>query len=386
MASERDDPIWNRDTYAASITSTCFSSTPYDTGWDGAPQWDIDGAILQADLQMRRLLELEVAIQPVRVRATQIARQIEALPPCGWAFPQFIEAVCRNIGTGDPKAANPSGCYEVGGARLGLMAAYSVCLDGWLKGVAADEVGAALQERSTDGRDWHAISSGILETLGERTKERALLVRRLLARLRFWLRAPYGSLKADDNPRLGYLYTHAMGRYGGWDYFSFENHDPEIADLEQRIRGLMPAADRWLELINCTWPCAPKVFRYIERLIGAIGNAAGPDAAPPEPGETPVRTPSFRAESTYLSSDASRRLYRAALHALAAFVSDAFPTDVMPQSLPRDARFAEWLRSLLGETSPQKVWLAALLWKRIRMFEESYKSFHFTMNAHQTTS
>ncbi len=367
---------WNRENFESSLTRTCFSSTPYDTGWDGAPQWNIDGAVLQNDAEMRRLLELEWAVQPVPVWAQKVARQIEQMAPCGWCFPQCVQATCQNIGAGDAAAASPCGCYVVGTRRLQLMASYAACLDGWVKRAQPGSVAQGLLENADDERDWLQIATGVFDALGEPTPRRALLVRALLARLRFWLRAPFGHLKRDENWRLGYFYSHSMGRYGGWDYFSFHHHDPEFVELHERVRAEVPHADRWLELIDCTWPCAPKVFRYLERIIlatGALqeGGEALPDDLVSETNDRPI----LRIDGTYLDSDTSRGLFNASVSALAEFANG--------DGASQGTGFGSQLQHLLGDRSPQKVWLAALLRKRSKLFEESFKSFHFTRNAQQ---
>lgn len=374
------DSDWCRDVYERSITRLCFASTPYDAGWDGDSRRSVDGKALQQDAQMRRLVEMETGIRPVPLWARKIAEQIGELAPCGWCFPQFVEAVYRNIGSGDAAAAHPCGCYNVGERRLQLMANYALCLDGWLKGVCPEDTAAAVTCHVVDQRDWLSIARKVYGALGEQAPAKALLVRRLLGRLRFWLRAPFGPLKADDNPRLGYLYTHAMGRYGGWDHFSFERHDPDVVELEQRIRAEVAKPDRWLELIESTWPCAPKVFRYLERIVLAIGRIEqGGNTAPAElndslPGDV------LQADGTCMGSGESRCLFDTGVSTLAKFVSGAFPAEPVEGS-GLDARFGSRLEALLGEPSPQKLWLAALLLKRVALFEGSFKSFHFTRDA-----
>jgi hypothetical protein len=378
------DPIWNRDTFEGSLTRMCFSSTPYDAGWDGDRGLGIDGTVLQGDRQMRRLVEMEVALRPVGVRTQQMAMQVKGMPPCGWCFPQFVEAVCTNLGADDPHAATPCGCYVVGGRRLELMANCALCLDAWAKAVPPATTATALQQRAGDGRDWSRIARNVFDALGEPSRPKRLLVRRLLGRLRFWLRAPLGHPKADDNPRLGYFYTHSMGRFGGWDYFSFERHDADVVDLEAQIHAEIGSPKRWLELIDCTWPCAPKVFRYLERLIVAIGRIEqGAAAAPPAlTDELPADI--LQTEGTFLDSDRSRTLFRTALDALGRFLGDEFPVDATPGAL--DERWAERLADLLGEPSRPKRWPAALLLKRILLFRPSFKRFHFTAGPEQTRS
>jgi len=41
--------------------------------------------------------------------------------------------------------------------------------------------------------------------------------------------------------------------------------------LCERIREIAPDADNLLDNIEATWLCAPKAFRYVERIIQAIG-------------------------------------------------------------------------------------------------------------------
>lgn len=276
----------------------------------------------------------------------------------------------------------PCGCYTVGPQRLQLLAGYAVCLDGWLKRVPSESLGGGLLEHAFDERDWVAIAAKVWEGLGPSSPAKVLLVRRLLARLRFWLRAPFGPLKQDDNWRLGYLYVHAMGRYGGWDYFSFENYDPDVAELNGRIRREISHADRWLELIECTWPCAPKVFRYVERIIIAIGGLMRGEDVSPDDLAARTGESLLQIDETYLSSDESRRAFRTAMSALAQFVAEEFPvTGLTRENI--DGGFASRLRTALGAPSPERTWLAALLLKRIKLFEDSFKSFHFTRGPQQ---
>ena len=332
---------------------------------------------------MRRLLEMEVALRPVPLWAQAVARQVQSMAPCGWCFPQFVEVVCMNIGARDAAAADPKRCYDVGPHRLALMANFAVCLDGWLKGVSSEVVAVELRQHSTvDGRDWIRFARSIHRALGEPIVRRRLLVRRLLARLRFWLRAPLGKDTPDDNWRLGYFYTHAMGRDAGWDYFSLHTHDAEIAELDERIAAELDEPERWLTLIDSTWPCAPKVFRYLERLILAIGQTTETEGGAPPRITDPLPDGFLEIADTYLATDRSRALYAAAVSALATYLANAFPAGA-PVAWDVDADLAASLSRLLGEPTPVKCWPAALLLKRITLFADSFKRFHFTRDPNQ---
>ena len=91
--------------------------------------------------------------------------------------------------------------------------------------------------------------------------------------------------------------------------------------------------------------------------------------------------PSSGIESTYLDTETSRGLFDDAVGALRKFVGDDSPA--AGDGGHQDTEFCAQLEHLLGDRSPVKVWLAALLLKRIKLFEESFKSYHFTRNAQQ---
>lgn len=375
---------WTKDTYEASNTRACFSSTPYDTGWDGAPQWGIDGAQLRNDPEMQTLLVLEGDIAPLSGRTRKIAGQVEQMPPCGWAFPQIVEAICANIGADDAGAMLPGACYCVGQERLDLLARYACCLDGWVKGATPARIAAQVRLSASGDRDWSMIAENISQVLGARSDAKELLTRRLLLRLRFWLRAPYGTLKVDANPQLGYFYDYPMGRHGGWDYFSFHQQDPEIGEVDERINFLLTKGQQWIDLIDCTWPCAPKIVRYLERLILAIGGIDDyPDDLPSTVADHFRGQEILQTSGSYLDTQTSRALYHAALSVLSRFVDGAIAPP--PESTARDKQFALRLKTLLGDPTPEKRWLAALLAKRISLFAPEFKSFHFTRNMRQVT-
>ena len=368
---------WDRIAYEASFTRHCLSWTPF-CAWDA--RWG--DRCLKDDAHMRRLVELEQAASPIPLWAQTVCRQIDAMPACGWAVPEHVEAVCCNIGRQDPEASHPPCCYLVGPERLELMSRVAMLLDGWLKSVAPDEAAAALERGESHARPWREIVRDVWQALGECHPRKTLLVRRLLARLRFWLRAPYGAAKADDNPRMGYLYTPALGRYPGWDYFGFAESDPEAIELNEQIRQCLDEPQRWIDLISYTWPCAPKAFRFIERLIVAIGRV--PDDGPSAPAQLDDQLPTglLRIEGTYLDTPTSRRLYNTAIAALTRFVGDALRTGVKAAG-EADPVWRDRLVRLLGEPSAPATWLAALLLVRLVFFEESFRSFHFTRNIHQ---
>ena len=371
--------VWCRENYENSFTRHCFSATPFcgSVGWEAT--WGEDGSALKESPQIRRLVELEYAVRPVPLWAQRVARQIDEFPPCGSAFRQSVEAVCTNIGRHDAEALKTLRCYTPGPSRLAMLSHVALLLDGWLKSVSPDRVAMAIARADGSALDWSEVTQGVWAALGQHEPRKCLLVRRLLERLRFWLRAPYEGAKLDDNPHLGYLYVPELGRYGGWDYMGFEHNQVTSRELDDRIRKEIDDADVWLDLIASTWPCAPKVMRFLERIICAAG------------GITAGSTSSFRTleqslaatgtvlpvAHTYLDSDVSRLLFDTVLHVLGGYVQDGF---CLPVELPgsTDRKWADRLVSLLGGPDEVKLWLASLLLERIALLKESFKSFHFT--------
>ena len=44
-----------------------------------------------------------------------------------------------------------------------------------------------------------------------------------------------GEQEVERQQRLGTLYTPALARYPGWDYFGFADSDPEVVELNEQI-------------------------------------------------------------------------------------------------------------------------------------------------------
>ena len=371
--------VWCRENYENSFTRDCFSFTPFcgSVGWEAT--WGDGGPALKDDPQIRRLIELEYAVRPVPLWAQRVARQIDEFPPCGAAFPQSVEAVCTNIGRRDAEALKTWRCYTPGPNRLDMLSRVALLLDGWLKGLPPDRVSMALGRGGSSALDWPGVTDAVWAALGPHEPRRCLLIRRLLERLRFWLRAPYEGTKLDENPRLGYLHVPELGQYGGWDYMAFEHNEVASKELDGRIREEVDDGDVWIDLIASTWPCAPKVMRFLERLICSAGKitADGTSSIKALQQSLPATGTVLPVTGTYLDSDASRLLYDTALRVLGEYVQDEFCLPVeLPESI--DGEWGKRLASVLSERDEVKLWLAALLLERIALFREGFKSFHFT--------
>jgi hypothetical protein len=117
-----------------------------------------------------------------------------------------------------------------------------------------------------------------------------LLIRRLVHRLRWWIKA---LIWFDDRRDRFLLDVYAgdvrgdeanFSAYGNppfGDPWFTERELPEMKELATQIRDIVPDGEILLSNIEETWLCAPKVFRYVERLIldiGSIGSAHAPNS------------------------------------------------------------------------------------------------------------
>lgn len=138
----------------------------------------------------------------------------------------------------------------------------------------------------------------------------------------------------------------------------------------------MPGGKRWVELIDYTWPCAPKVFRFLERIVAYVGATPDAGAVPNEKMDVPAF---LDIEGTYLGSDESRGLYAAALAALAEFTAGQFDPPSQIEG-PADQQWKQRLLAGLGQRSPESTYLAALFLERLWLLKGEFRSFHFTRN------
>jgi hypothetical protein len=364
----------DRESFDSSITPTCFPASAWPSPRTGQDSWQAVSAASGGDSDLRRLLEMERACRPVPAWARQVARQIGNLPPCGWCLLQAVEAICKNIGAADGDAAHPHGCHRVGPHQMQLMSDYAVCLNGWLRGANPEMVAADTSEKSLGWRDWEQIAKRIGESLGEPTGAKVLLVRRMIVHLRRsgLLVSPPAAGDGAAVPGAGE--PAAEGR-PAWRPGMPEKADPSLAELEAQIRRDVPAAENWLGLINSAWPCAPRPFHFLERIIAAIGQIGLEGVFHPEDlarGGTTVGFPKH-SDGPGLDPQRNSRLFDATLRALQDFLAAAPPATQRLES-GDDKAWADDLTGALGPSAPVKAWLAAVLLQRVRMSEQPFKS------------
>jgi len=336
---------WTQEAFAASITGRAWTYTEHDGGWKNCC----------GSAELRTIFTEEMTLGFIPEWAVEIVDRMltNPLAPCGhYTFPRPILQVCEAIAQQRCPDLILS-CYTADPERKALMSHYVFILDAWSKRAPLDAVGAELALRGDPTKDWNCISQAIYSTLGKPTQQRLLLVRRLIHRLRWWLK----TLIWNDDRRNCYGPDTYLGDVRGdekWgDYGNVGFHDPyfaelrepEIRELSAQIREQIPDGEKILERIESTWLCAPKTFRYLERLISEIGGI-GVDIRPD------FTRSILQCEETYPDFEACRKWH-------AAFVT------ALDSWLGRDADAVP----ILGEVTPAKHWLVAMLRYRLRIYE-----------------
>jgi len=227
------------------------------------------------------------------------------------------------------------------------------CLDAWLHSAPLETAIWELERHSIDGRDWAGIVSRITTTLGEPHPLRVLLIERLIHRLRWWIKVH--SWDNDGRTQFGLdQYLGDPRGDGDWgdfgdpelrDPYFVELGEPDIVTMEERIRIEVTDGEALLVRVQSTWLCAPKAFRYIERILTEIGCIGTTD------------TPDFNqrlldCDDTYPDFEQAREWETTLLNRLASWlVGDS---DAVPE---------------LGPVTPTKHWLAGLLRYRLTLMD-----------------
>lgn len=349
---------WNKDAWQDSVSSQCWWFTPYDAGWDECKK---HGRDIAADGELSQIVEMEQEAGPIPDWAREVVRVIVHLPaPCGhYSFPQPCLEAITCIGSGDPPK-HVHGCYTADGDRKRRMQNYLLCLDGWLKGAKPSDVVAELTFNGCDGVDWKKVCTSLWEVLGEHTKLKRLLIERTCHRYRWWVK----TLTWDDDSRNRFQQDRYLGdiRGSGDTYGNPEFKDPYFTELEspeaKRIEAELHKLDpNWMSRfgdIRETWLCGPKSFRFLERILWAIGKDSPNARDESVPGFLMCRdtTPDPKQAGTW---------WREFLAAL----------DAWWQGKDADGPVAKDVSTRLGESTPLKRWLVRLYAKRLCVIEET---------------
>ena len=352
---------WCKDTYEASVSSGCWWFTPYDDGWDGSD--------LPQDAELRAIVEMEARLGRVPAWAVAVARtSVRNVPPCGhYTFPrQYLETIDA-IGKKEPQSFLHT-CFTVDSHRKRQLADYCLCLDAWLAGASCDAPANELAALGSRKIDWFAVCQALWEVLGEHTELKRLLVERTLIQTRWWIKScVWDEDSADRFGRDTYL-----GDYADAGCFATDNGNPDlvaptfhlhasprIQEIEQCLEVICPDWAWFRNLIvDGSWPCATKTFRYLERLLWSIGKEKPAVSLPSYPLADADVVPDFlQAADTCTSPKQAARWWREFVEALSAWW----------QGQPATGRVANDIAARLGEVDDVKRWLVRLYAHRLRL-------------------
>lgn len=329
---------WSRESWDASV-----SAKGYNSDWWTTLTPEREPALWA---ELRAVYDEEADIGDVPDWASEIVVRMMQLPMCGgYAYPdnvtQIIDAISQQQA---PDVVMR--CYTVDPDRKTLMSYYVFCLDAWLKDAPLATAAVELALRDQLRRNWQQIVSAIYHTLGDRTALKSTTVERLIHRLRWWIKSLIWTDDRRDRFLLDVYSGDIRGDEGRWsaygnspygDPYFTELSLPYVRAMEERILAGVPEGRHLLDCIHSTWLCAPKAFRYLEKLISTIGTI----------GSDPIRDdapPILQCEDTYPDFAANHEHFTALLERLQRWL--AGEADTIPT---------------LGTTTPVKHWLVHLL-------------------------
>jgi len=365
-------PGWTKEAYLRSLSSCCWACTGHDSTRKGS--WPN----VEQDEELRQIYESELSLGGLPMWVEPVVRgPIAMLPMCGhYKFPlAFLDAV-DSIERQKP-VDFMHGCFTVERERKRHMMDYLLCLDCWLAGTTSDVPARELSALASRDVDWRQICRDLWRVLGKRTELKELLVERLLhlrrhqIKERVWHDDPgsqfcgdryLGDYREEDgkgsNPARAWGCVNT--RLGWLD----EGASPRVQRIEQRLTEIFPEwNDRvgsfrsWM--IDESWLCAPKEFRFMERLIWAIGKE--------RIFREGDRIPGFlRCEDTIPDKRKAATYWRAFLRALDAWWRD--------RSLR--GKVALDIKKRLGRSTAVKRWLVRLLAHKCRVLAADNKMIH----------
>ena len=349
--------LWSRETYQSSISSRCWAFTPYDQGWDRCPE-------LRTDEVLQQLVQQENSLSPIPPWAQELVERSINFPPyCPhWAFPSPYLEVLESIGKQTPQTF-VHGCYTASGDRKERMQDYVFCLDAWLAGAEPQQAALELTQRGYPQTDWPRVCADLWDVLGERSELKELLVRRIVHRQRWWIK----SLVWDDDRRdlygrdqfLGDVGCEGNSHYGNPDFrdpYFAELRVPEVRMMEERLSATCPDWSPFQGMIHNSWLCAPKAFRFLERLLWCVGKEEMAVSLPDHPLDRSDKVPAFlQCEDTYGNSTEGKEWVRAFVGGMRSWIAGSEP----------DGKVASDIHRRLAERNPLKLWLVGLYLRKI---------------------
>lgn len=209
--------------------------------------------------------------------------------------------------------------------------------------------------------DWYGVCKDLWKVLGERTELKELLVERLLHSQRFKIKSRvWDDDLATDFGRDQYLGNYSQSgnpatecSYIGHPVPAFdEQSSPRIHRLEDRLVEICPDWEWFNDKIQYGWLCAPKAFRFFERILWAIGRERRLQEGEDIPGF-------LCCQDTYLNQDEAKKWW------------GLFCTSLRDwwRGKTEQSKVAVEVSQRLGEATQVKRWLVRLLIRKLELLE-----------------
>lgn len=359
---------WTKDIYEQSVSSRCWSWTPYDDGWENCVKW---GGDLQQDVELQAIVAMERTLGTIPEWAVQVVTEaINKVAPCGHCtFPRSYLDTVQAIGSGQCPPVNHT-CYTMDREHKLRLQDLILLLDAWLAGASPREAAVELQAREKEYWNWHAIGTGLWDTLGTHSELKELLLERFMHQLRWWVKVTIW----DDDQGGAWGRDQYLGRWVAEDELITGNGNPQLRPLSGIQQAASPRVQRWearlakicpqwdffrTVIVDFSWPCAPKAFRYYEKLLYCIGQERQVISLPSFPLANPEPVPNFLGP---LAAPPDVKATAAWWNAFLSSLDAWWREEPLPMGNVANLVIRE-----LGPVTPVKRWLVRLYAHRLRM-------------------
>lgn len=344
--------IWDEEHYKKSATSLAFWYTPYcslSIGWD----------VMSKDLELKELYKMEFSLNLSDKQVIEIATKIiRTVCPCGhYTYPMSILKALESIGNEKPSKMLIT-CFYIDKERKNLASDYCFCLDAWLNNACLESAISELKYNNSLSaeRDWNKVCNAIWTVLGEHTEKKDILIECLIFELRYWIKM--SSWKHGKEIEMGrdlYVGDLAVGQITNYaEQYTFD-YKPSLK-RQQLIEKLKQISPEWK--LPYFWLCAPKAFRYLERIIYEIGtNRQSYDSC---------EIPSYiQCETTYPNHEEAAMFFKEVMDGMLRWCNEGIPENTVMKKV----------FDLLGEKTNNKIWLTLLLHKRLKILASNGEQF-----------
>ncbi|MFX0099825.1 MAG: hypothetical protein ACFFCS_09590 [Candidatus Hodarchaeota archaeon] len=325
---------FNKNTYSNSITSKCWVCTPLDGGWKEIKKLDKNGATY---INLTTIFDMEMQIGDMPAWVNTILPIINDFPICGhYLFPKSIDDVLDGIRDEKPSDFIAT-CFTALPDRKESAWNFIKILKGWLSGddPSSHYEHGVFRDIKDDNQ---LIVDNIYSCLGDKTEEKAIQVQRLVNQLEESIATT--TWKDLDRNLLSKEELAIIEKYS--DEGSKEEMEEANFDLEYEIKLNKEIDDCIIDNIHSTWMCAPKLFRFLERILMKIGKR---------------NKEIFPSEITFIDKPRYAAIYREITEKLETFIEEK-------KEIPE-----------LGEYTIIKEWLIRILLLKFKLYQE-YAGFN----------